>query len=429
SKKLSGVDSKYKGSMTALREVFSKAPQENVQVQSDKLSHTLQEAKNNNRCTIESTLPEQTGRPQQNSAGNLPRFNISVGGLQCPVVVKTDVTMETPQADLCSDEKESTLCKFSAKVKMTFQVQDPGLQTELQVVSGEMNVTIEMNQMEQLKDGEFFAPVMKNKINADMKIVDLEGHAHIIVGHSEIDMTMSGMDMPDFEQSPSSGSVEMPIPMWKGKAEDEWSYSNDKTGEAIHLYATLLANDPQPVAKYYVNDVEVDAKTYEIERENFQKSLLIDAGMNGGPNGPNPGMPPGPGGPNGPGESENDEDPATEPADPREKWACMVEDVHTGQGIISIGYGAVEFAAKARAEEACRSNGGHYCDNTPKCAKQSGRIDAWFCKAENTFTSGVYSNVGRSIVEAQYLAKQKCLEASGNRGRYCESLDKECTPQ
>src|SRR5688572_27353746 len=102
------------------------------------------------------------------------------------------------------------------------------------------------------------------------------------------------------------------------------------------------------------------------------------------------------------------------------KWVCVSEDFSTKN--VFAGYGAVEFAAKSKAKQACQAKLTGTCSSSITCDELEVNSTAWFCETKNYITGGIFNGVGASKVEAAFNARKECYIGSGSSSSNCASL-------
>lgn len=389
-----------------------------VQAKVDRLNRVLY----NGACKFETKNPTNTtnGVPQQ-----FQPMQVKISGAGCPLELSLQISIDgMGGASPCTSQGAMT-CRFSGQVKMSYQVLDAKLATDLQVRSGHVNLSFDIDQKmpdSSMGSGGPIESEFKNKAVFDFKAVDLEGHAHLISGSQDMNIKMV-MD-------PSSQG-QTSAPQIYGGMKEDLQYLDEASGVKSTLSAVGTANGGKPEGKFFVDGNSVTESAYMTERNKFANSMMGATGESqensnqtgssdptAQPQQPLPQPQPQPQ----PLPEPPPHPPAPVPQPPTGggAWACVIQDYSTSD--VFIGYGPQEFVASSKAKQACQASGGSNCEFSAKCEVQESNPQAWYCETKNYSNSRVFGGVGASKIEASYSAKKECLAKSNSSGSSCSNI-------
>ena len=417
-----------------------KAVQQKSKSASDKLNSAIAKG----QCQRKFNWDPVTGKVSGSAAAMKP-FTLSIKGASCPVEIEFKMVMSAMGGEPCKDEEKGTRCKFDNSVKLSYQVRDEKLASELGVRSGSLMIDMKMDDL--MPGGGSSSgsgmPSMgmtsKRDLKVDIKAIDLAGKALLVKGTVNVDQKLQFPDM-------SQGSGDMSMPMLiVGK--EEILYSNEADGSNIAFLSTIKADGgSQPEEKYFINGAGVSADDYKTQRELLEVTLGEDMGGSGEDGGkptpepmPNPNPNPNPNpypnpNPNpypNPNPNPNpypnpNPNPNPNPA-PTGQWFCVTKSYSPHQ--VFAGYGTSEFMATSKAKQACQSTNASCSGLSMSCDQLEAQQDAWFCETKNYSNGKVFNASGASKLEASYLAVQQCLISSGTNGNCQDHLSATCQHQ
>lgn len=93
---------------------------------------------------------------------------------------------------------------------------------------------------------------------------------------------------------------------------------------------------------------------------------------------------------------------------PVSEWFCQIRN--TLNSIYFSDSGSNQLMAKTRVLQKCQSaQGGFHCDETSlKCDEMSSFVNKFFCKNKNSLTGKIFSAEGRSLLQAEFNARNAC---------------------
>jgi hypothetical protein len=376
-------------------------------------------------CKIDLTQPATDGS-SGGAAAEFKPMKMKISGASCPVEINMEMTMlGAGGAKPCSEAQGVMTCRFTANVKMSYQVLDQKLARELEVVSGHTNMKFEMDQtlpanQTSPNGAAGGAMVMKGNGAFDLKAVDIQGQAHLVSGTQDINLKML---MP--QGDPSAGP--QPMPQMFGGMKEDLRYLEESSGISSALNSTLVFNGGAPEEKYLVDGNPVSAQDYQSERDKFANSMMAfgsksESDQQTEPVNPTPGPGPAPVPNPGPGPAPMPGPapvPAPVPANDRQ-WVCVIESYSNHD--VFAGYGAIEFTAKSKAEQACRNSSANACSSNATCEQQELNPQAWYCQTKNYSSGRLFGAAGASKTEAAYLANQDCFVSSGSDQTSCAGI-------
>lgn len=90
-------------------------------------------------------------------------------------------------------------------------------------------------------------------------------------------------------------------------------------------------------------------------------------------------------------------------------WMCMVENRHTS--MFYAAQGASQLAAQTKALGECQKDSeSFFCSNNTKCEQITSTHIQYSCQIENRHIGKVYLGEGRSLVEAEFSARNQCQQ-------------------
>lgn len=398
--------------------------QKEVKSKTDLLSRSIQSG----ACVVNL----QNENKSENTPKQFAPMKIKITGNTCPI----EVSMEMQLAGIdgknpCENQQNNMNCNFNARMRLNYRVMDERLAQQLEVKSGSMSLSFELQQIVVDGAGQI-EQSMNGKSYLELKAVDLKDQLYLISGSQKINMKMV-MSEPSPNNPPSSQAF--------GSISEELQYLHEASGTSSSLIASLTMNGNEANERYVVDGVSVTAEAYELERNKFANSMMAFGQTeedkekqsdnqpppnNNTPPRPQPPVPPHddttepPPAPN-PVTPPNPPSPPTPPSpEPKDsRWVCVVKDLRTDN--VHIGYGAVEFIAKSKATQACQ-NSSDSCSGSPTCEEQTeSNPSAWYCEAKS-YGGKVYSGSGRSQTEASFAARKECINKNSKKPSECRTV-------
>lgn len=380
-------------------------------------------------CKIAPLFKKTTGTDLKGANAVFAPMEMKISGASCPVEVSLKIDTSAPD---CQQLDGQEVCHYKSTVQMAYQVLDDKLAQTLEVRSGHVNMSFDLNQSNVAPgsmsgEGGKISLIMKNKASIDFRAVDLAGQANLLNGSLDFDLKQN-IDFGKMDPN-SSQPPEMKFEIF-GAAHENMRYVQESTGESLTLSAEFAANGGPNTAveKYFINGQAVTSDQYRQEHEKFQNSMMSAAGGSA-PTGGSTGSSTGGSAPTQPQDSQGPQAPntgggQTQPVPPvqsqppsESRWVCMTENYSTRQ--VFVGYGSIEFAAKSRAEKAC--NDVQASCGLTTCEQREGDTQAWFCEIRNYGNNRSFNGSGASKLEATYMARSQCFTESGADAASCST--------
>jgi hypothetical protein len=216
----------------------------------------------------------QPGAPDDGlygAAADFPRMKLAVKGQGCPIQIVLEMNVMGVETEVCKQTDNATICKFIGSVKMTYAVLEPKLSQDLGVRNGSINMQFNMDQglPGDGQDGQIsdFNMSMKGKASIDLKAVDVNGVAQLIIGSQNFAMVMK-MSGPAPGGNPGMNN------RMNGQMNETLRYREQSSGRASEFLAVARFAGDKGVETYQIDGNEVSREVYAKERDAFSNSMI-----------------------------------------------------------------------------------------------------------------------------------------------------------
>lgn len=101
------------------------------------------------------------------------------------------------------------------------------------------------------------------------------------------------------------------------------------------------------------------------------------------------------------------------PVPAKDQWICMVDNPHISKYYAAVGNSELE--AKTLTTQACQNGpNGFFCATQLKCEQILDQAEIYTCSNENNHINQIYLGKGRSLLEAEFNARNACQQTQQN---------------
>lgn len=243
----------------------SKAPE----IIKDKTS-LVQNRVTSSNCQVTVKYPADDIDYSDGAAALFPRMKVKIDGSSCPLEINLNMYVVSDTHDpheVCEETTVVKICKFIAKVAMSYNILDNKFSEEMKIKSGELDMLFKVEQTFSkvswiADDGPDM--IMNGKTDFNFKTVDLKEKVFSVKGTQDFDVKMT---------LPTSGDPDRPGKT-NASINEAVLFINESAKKNFNFAASMTINENKAAEQYSINGEEVTAEKYLIEREKFSNSMI-----------------------------------------------------------------------------------------------------------------------------------------------------------